>query len=1051
MSPNFFLAVFKVTNVFQISKSSHISRMHSSKIAAKKKRRESDDQKFDRNVHQRLTSVLELGMKQDVQRRKKWHSADAVLQVLAIRTISAFISSCKNLQDPLVQSSICDIVNAMEGILQSEHVTVLIPAADVSRMLTHFLGDSLCKYGASILIAPLSNLLTYPRSEIAIVCGISLNCILKKLKSVSVSDQEEILGALRKSNAFDNIVAILEDDVTCEDKLLEYYTEITILLSTILYWFPNARYATWSNVNVISSLGALCKVPRISLTMAVLHSYSALALCGDVALKLLENGTTIVLTTLHFMGSSQPDSTRIEAFRLYQNLTRSEGGIIVTKINTKPIVKSVIQAMSEWHGQVEYTGKITTQKATLALEACRSALILRWPGEHHEYFWDLGIDKVLLRLINFLKDEKSKFSRNDGDSERLVFLIWELLGWLATHCEEDFDPRSSKNGIGGHLSDLIKLTCLEALESVRRQCSHVEPLNRAVLLMVSSPCNFIVGCASGILLEFMEKHSFEWLRHRLNRLNTLATQSSIPIPYIHELIVNLTSLALYSSFERSKSFILQYEGPRVLSYFIRMHLSSGRQVSRSSISPHLLNGFSGSLCCWGNVEEWEGKDLILFLSLWALSHLLPRSDFVKNFKEVTEQHQSNGTNFEISEAHSVVGRLQVITSDESFSPGVRWYAACCMSCFGLYGFRSELGRRLGKALKENEFTDVQLVFSNGDNIRVHGIVLAARCPFLLTPIDSHPKEEASKEEHGIEQLCGKFNKEVHFSANVDSYAIEKLVEFVYTGFLEMHPDDMKKVKRLARKCNMQDLKIIISGIPPKWCSPIPACDLSSALTDRDFSDATLVATGMTESCSSSYSGPCSHSMLPVHVHRIILWCSSDYLCALFRSGMRDSCSQIINVPICSKSLDKLVSWFYSGVIPVPRAGCSWDNMNPELQFSELHVFVELFELAEMWFLEDLKEKSLCVLRSHMKGNWRLCVNIIKIAAERSQWPIVGLAVDYIAPMYPSLRDQGELEVLSDKLQNTIGAAHAQLSLELRLGHGIITWPHGSRQLIDSWR
>lgn len=115
----------------------------------------------------------------------------------------------------------------------------------------------------------------------------------------------------------------------------------------------------------------------------------------------------------------------------------------------EPITNAIIDGMRSW-GTIP--GRIPKDTMFLLTRACRLALITRWAGEHHKYFWKLGIDQVLLKLL--LKDfhkiypsqhylEKIVTAEHGLRENYLVVLrpfIWDILGGLASHCLKDFNP-----------------------------------------------------------------------------------------------------------------------------------------------------------------------------------------------------------------------------------------------------------------------------------------------------------------------------------------------------------------------------------------------------------------------------------------------------------------------------------------------------------------------------------------------------------------------------------------------------------------------------------
>lgn len=122
----------------------------------------------------------------------------------------------------------------------------------------------------------------------------------------------------------------------------------------------------------------------------------------------------------------------------------------------EPFVKAIICGMNKWNLNSGKAG----DKISLLVEACRLALITSWAGEHHVYFWKLGIDKILLDLLLenshstlyqpiLSSEEQVSITRECLNTDYLLSLrtyVWDILGWLAIHCEEDFNPEIHGNG-----------------------------------------------------------------------------------------------------------------------------------------------------------------------------------------------------------------------------------------------------------------------------------------------------------------------------------------------------------------------------------------------------------------------------------------------------------------------------------------------------------------------------------------------------------------------------------------------------------------------------
>lgn len=132
----------------------------------------------------------------------------------------------------------------------------------------------------------------------------------------------------------------------------------------------------------------------------------------------------------------------------------------------EPIIQATISGMINWSMK---SRKVAAEQISLVLEACRLALITRWGGKHHIYFWEHGIDNVLLDLLlenshNVLHqsclslEEQISIAQECLNSCYHLVLrnyIWDILGWLAIHYEEDFNHEIH----GNKLSIDMLITC----------------------------------------------------------------------------------------------------------------------------------------------------------------------------------------------------------------------------------------------------------------------------------------------------------------------------------------------------------------------------------------------------------------------------------------------------------------------------------------------------------------------------------------------------------------------------------------------------------------
>ncbi|KAI9116563.1 hypothetical protein K1719_012730 [Acacia pycnantha] len=327
-------------------------------------------------------------------------------------------------------------------------------------------------------------------------------------------------------------------------------------------------------------------------------------------------------------------------------------------------------------------------------------------------------------------------------------------------------------------------------------------------------------------------------------------------------------------------------------------------------------------------------------------------------------------------------------------------------------------KRVGTCLNEKEYADIQLFLPNGNTLSVHGVILAVRCPSLLPPELLLVKEK---------RIDGQSIREVRLSSHVDYEALVKLLEYVYMGYFHASEEIVKNVKTLAKRCNLQPLLQMLHRQSPKWGTSFPSFDLTSSLVSAGSSFWDVILESKLDKLERWTCRICSHSVPHLHVHKVILQSGCDYLQGLFRSGMKESHSQIIKVPISWEATRKLVHWFYSNELPKPPCGCLWDNMDDEQKLFSLESYVELYWLSEFWILEDVQEACWNVVVSCLDNAKQLSIKILKMAGDFSLWKLADVAATHLAPSYSQLRDSCELDDLDDALVHLICSASIQLS------------------------
>ncbi|XP_021819201.1 BTB/POZ domain-containing protein At1g04390 isoform X5 [Prunus avium] len=915
-------------------------------------------------LYQRFNHALSLGNRFCGDKAKKWQCMDIEIQRHVVHSIAAFLDyiSGDTLHHPLVKASVSDIVGALVWILQSNKGAMLSMSADVTLKLVSILPKSVLQLYALDLVNPLSTLLSSHQTEVAISCAAALNLSLSNL---STKSGKEVWDVLKKTEMVSQVISNLRCFPGCA-KPVEYFQQMALLLSTILWWWPPSRFSVWSDAELMKSLNDMLKLDNYG-KAAVLKLYSSIALCGHGTKKLLESGE-VLEQMVQCMDNSHPHSVRIEGFKLAQCLAINENtGLQMMRLCCKPIIKAIISGMSELSSN---SRKVSNDQMSLLEEACRLALITRWTGEHHIHLWKQGIDKILLDLLlNFRNqpykhsmslDEQIATAKEGLDANYLLVLrsyIWDILGWLAIHCGEDFHPESEL-----YINILITCACLTFVDAIRKWHKIYEKDNagvfrsesatRAVLMMIYSPCKYIASRTRTILSEILEPDGLEYLKTLVHFLNNLSSWTEFGMPDRLQIIIYLMGFACYSGLPQYQTWVVKRRGVKTLLALMRWCLSNDFHLERSSFAPHLHNAVCERICCWVSAEDWEGKDILLFYSLWGLAELIQHSLCIGNNQDRISCEMRH------IEAQ-LVSELQDICTN-SCAPGLQWYAAFILSYFGYYGFPGKHAKRIGKALNEKDDADIQLILANGECLSVHGVVLAIQCPSLLPPEVLLPGEVTSDDSsgRGSMETCRGFQKDIRLSAHVDHQALVMLLEYIYLGYLQAGDELAKKLRILAKRCNLQSLLQILCRKRPKWGTAFPSVDLNVALgpSGHCFSDVILEA-----KATELLGWTCHVCSLPrphMHSHKVVLSSSCDYLRALFKSGMQESHLETIKVSISWEAMVKLGDCFYSEscllkyytLLPIYLCG-SWPKLQqlmPHLYIASYAILANLNRLMRCW-------------------------------------------------------------------------------------------------------
>ncbi|KAL1188818.1 BTB/POZ domain-containing protein [Cardamine amara subsp. amara] len=983
-------------------------------------------------LHQRLYHALNLGFRVCDEKEKKWTCTDIEIQRHVVKSISAFLDcfSRATANNRLIKDSIADIARALVFILGCKNRAVVGSAANVVIKLIRIVPPSILQSYSLDLVESLSHLLSCQQLEVSLPCAVALNAILVNVRETK---EKQVWKILEDAKAVFSVVANLQN--FSEGSIsVEWFQEMALLLSTVMLKWPQSRFSVWNNPALMVMLESVSQKPDMGLRFATLKIYSSVALCGHGASELLDNGKPMLDMMISCMDESSPQNARIEGLKLAQRLaTGNRECLKMINMCTEPLVNATVRTMSKWFSSA---GKLEHDQMSLLVEACKLALITRWEGKHHIYFWKYRISEALLSLVveDFhsqsldgyasLEEEISTAEKvlNANFLPSLRSYVWDIIGYLAAHCEEEFD--SILHGDELSLNFLVTCACLTFSKSVQKgyqicqndivSASQSESASRTVLMMIYSPSKYISSRARVTLSFILEEGGEQNLNSLVNFLSFIPSSGGYILPNILQTTVCLVGLACYSSIPQYARFILRNQGLEILLSFCSWYQRNRENIGASSFAPYPQSIAEKRICCWACTEDWDNKDAFLLYALLALAELVNHSFSEQNHAKEPSMKSENLKD-------RLCTTLQEIR-DGTYGSGPRWYAAHILSYLGYYGFQHKLGKRLMAAYEDEECSDMRLLFASGNSVSVNKVIIAVRCPMLLPPKEGgHSGSTISTENfHRTVQ-------EIRMSANVDTLALVKLLEFAYSGYVEVESSTLKKLKTLARHCKAKVLLQMLCRRRPKWGSSIPRIDIPLALTPKliRFSDVILLPKEANMAgfncCLCSSTSPHAHS------HRVILSSGCEYLRALFRSGMQESHMDRLNVPVSWLGLTKLVSWFYCDELPNPPSGCKWNNMDTEAKLHELQAYVEIYSLTEWWIMEDLQNDCAQVILSCLESARELSIKTIELAASFSMWKLVEAAANHAAPIYHQLRDSGELDELDDELVNLIRTAAVQFS------------------------
>ncbi len=351
-------------------------------------------------------------------------------------------------------------------------------------------------------------------------------------------------------------------------------------------------------------------------------------------------------------------------------------------------------------------------------------------------------------------------------------------------------------------------------------------LCRAVFLLLSSPSQGLSACSRLCLKTALELHGNDWLPLLVDSLALGHLAPSLVRPDSLQTAMNLFALASFAWLPACQELLLQGNVLEVVIAVICIHAPSAFTTKRERLSSakwsvsHARAGIAAKTCCQEITEDWEGDDAVLFASLCAFAKLASGSKWVNGLTVSLKQGRLDDDSLHSKTHGELVSTLWQLAEGSIVSPGVRWWAVCGLACFGVYGFPSTLGRDLYQAFDNSSLADIVFVLADGSCLHAHAVILAIRCPSLL-PNQSPSSNNANTERF----VC----HDVHLSDHVSYEAIRALLEFAYTGLVQIHSTEINNVRVLAKRCGLLPLISLLHNRAPVWGQAPASCDLASAL------------------------------------------------------------------------------------------------------------------------------------------------------------------------------------------------------------------------------
>ncbi|CAM6023862.1 unnamed protein product [Sphagnum balticum] len=943
----------------------------------------------------RSSSSLERGDGRWKDGGQKWYTTDAQVQGQAVRAIAAFVAALPPQPFPvsLLQAAIDEAVPALETLLAAEQDAVYKQAA----VATSGLVGVLREHHLLQLLLPLAGLLSPSKAAVATASAATAMLRIIGTAKPRVADKwrgldDPVWQALEQADVLGSILSQLDMGQSVHGTT--GVAECNEVLAMILERWPVARFRVGHMQSVRIALLSHGMSSDKAITIAGLRACSALVLCAGVATLYLQIGQDLWATIAHCLQTFKSPWVRVEALRLLSLLARvSSFSASCRGLHLQAIVEGCLRALEEAR-----EARSSAEVKWVALEAAHAtSVMLRWPGDHHEVFHNMGVAQIISDLLlerdaltsmknsaePSAKLRHNRRPRGTGKGNLMLWpLLWESLGFIAAHYKSPLEkgPLSGKSFHEDILCGLPATACQvneEAgliMDEEQMTGQELLQLCRAVFLLLSSPSQGLSACSRLCLKTALELHGNDWLPLLVDSLALGHLAPSLVRPDNLQTAMNLFALASFAWLPACQELLLQGNVLEVVMAVICIHAPSAIATKQERLSSakwsvsHARVGIAAKTCCQEITEDWEGDDAVLFASLCAFAKLASGSKWVNALTVSLKQGRLDDDSLHSRIHGELVSILWQLAEGRTVSPGVRWWAVCGLACFGVYGFPSTLGRDLYQAFDNSSLADIVFVLADGSRLHAHALILAIRCPSLL------PNQSPSSNNTTTERfVC----HDVHLSDHVSYEAVRALLEFAYTGLVQIHSTEINNVRVLAKRCGLLPLISLLHNRAPVWGLAPASCDLASALGSVGHHFGDIILQGKTDARGIEDSlNPCQGRKAceqigdHVHVHRVVLSARCEYFQALFRSGMRDSMVGTVHTTLSRESSKALMYFLYTG---------------------KLNRLTEAEATCEQW---DIVEMCACI----------------------------------IAPHYTYLRDTGAFDQLNDGLKDLLRTSHVQFAL-----------------------